>query len=313
MSGYFSFDYLKGESQSESSWGSLQNVSGGLVFSGFVESKFDYVFEARFKGENKIEIEQAWVGYGVSDGFRLRLGLYIVPFGKYNQANRPYQTALAREPINLIGSYPYSWRDIGVLVEGRVGFILYSAYLGNGLTEGENLKAGQQFKDNNSDKGKGARLGFLLGQQLEVGFSVYSGKHDGENGRKTILEGLHLNWNTESFQISSEYSKAEVENPSPYSKGKAEGYYIRLSIPFEKLIAVLSYHDFEYKDSFHGPGFESPLFSGLGISEIRSRWTLGFNYFVAPSILLKLEYEFNREKNITLKDNLLVAQVALNF
>ncbi len=59
-----------------------------------------------------------------------------------------------------------------------MGFLRYAAYLGNGLGEKDGAAAGQLFKDNNKDKGKGLRLGFIAGEGFEVGVSYYSGKYD---------------------------------------------------------------------------------------------------------------------------------------
>lgn len=311
--GYLSFEYTKGQKESNFSQGTFRNIRAGLIFSGEMAEKFDYILEMRLEEEATFEIEQAWVGFNPSPSFKLKLGFYLVPFGKYNRSHRAHETELVNIPLPLEEIYPQSWRDLGVLVEGKVGFLLYSGYLGNGLVEGENLGAGQQFKDNNSDKGKGARIGLLLGKSFEVGFSYYRGKQDEDNERNLILEGVDLTWATEGIHLFSEYAKARIENPEPFSPGKAEGYFIQISFKVENFWAVVSYQDLSYKDSFHGLGFVSPGYAGRGIFKEKSRWALGLDYFVSQNILFKLEYDFNREKKISLKDNTFSAQIALNF
>jgi hypothetical protein len=313
VNGYLSFEYLRGGTQSGFHQGSFQNARAGLIATGQIAPRFEFALEARLRGESRVELEQAWAGYKASEAFSLKLGLFLVPFGKYNQSNRPHQTLLVRSPLNLEENYPASWRDIGVLVEGRIGIFLYSAYLGNGLAEAENLRAGQQFTDNNSDKGKGTRIGLLLAQQFEVGVSYYQGKQDERNTRNLSLRGLDLSWNTTGFQVLAEYSKGEIENPSPWAKGKAEGYFVQLSFPVDQFNAVVSYQDFSYKDTFHGPGFQKPVSSGQGIDEDRRRWSLGLDYPLSQNLLLKLEYDFNKARDRNLKANLFSGQVALSF
>ncbi len=313
MSGYLSFEFLKGQSQSPFAEGSFQNARAGLLFSREKEEKFNYILELRFKDEARIEIEQAWAGFNPSPAFQLKLGFFLVPFGKYNQSNRPHETGFIRFPLHLENIYPPSWRDLGILVQGKVGVFLYSAYFGNGLAEGENLKASQQFADNNSDKGKGGRVSFLVGKSAELGLSYYRGEYDEANERSLELQGMDFTWTAENLQIFAEYGKAKAENPEPFTDGKAEGYFVQMTFKSGMLWIVAGYQRSRYKDPFHGPAFVKPLSPGGGIFEEKSRWTAGFVYFVSENILLKAEYDFNREPGQSLKDNLFSAQVALHF
>lgn len=311
-SGYLSFEYVKGQEETDVSHGSFQNPQGGLIFSENIAAKIDYVFEIRLKRENRVEIEQAGVGFNISNSINLKLGLYIVPFGKYNQSNRPHQTMLINEPLNVEKMFPSSWRDIGILAEGRVRSFFYSVYLGNGLSEKEDLRGSQQFMDNNTDKGKGGRAGLALSESLEVAYSYYRGKYDDGNQRDIVLQGVDLIWSYEGFQILSEYSRAKLENPENFLDGKVEGYFAQVSFSLDGLSPVVSYQRVKYEDPFHGVGFISPD-GGEGILEEKSRWALGLVYLVSRNVFLKLEYDLNREKGLELKDNSLRIQVALSF
>lgn len=311
--GYLSFAYLKGQEKSNVSQGSFQNVGAGLIFSGKIETKFDYAFELRAKEVTRVEVEQAWVGFKTSDVFKLRIGFFLVPFGKYNESNRPHETRLIGVPLNLEEIYPSSWREVGILVEGRLGFFLYSAYAGNGLAEGEELKVGQQFRDNNSDKAKGARIGLNLGKEMEIGYSYYRGKYDEGNERNLIIHGADLTWMSENFHLLFEYTLGHIENPAPFSTGKARGYYTLVSLNLGNFWPVVSYQDSLYEDPFHGLGFLKPDYVGRGISRESSRWALGLMYFATQNLLFKIEYDFNREREPALKDNVFLAQAALNF
>lgn len=310
ISGYLSFEYIKGQDQSDQADGSFRNSQFGLIFSDEIAPRIDYVAEIRFKEESRIELEQAWVGFNLSNLVNFKLGLYIVPFGKYNQANRPHQTMLINAPLIVEKMFPPSWRDVGVRLEGRTGNIYYSAFWGNGLFESENLGGGQQFRDNNLNKAKGARLGAAVSQSLEVALSYYRGKYDEGNERDLILQGIDLIWSSEGLQIISEYLKGTLQNPENFSEGKVEGYYVQASFESGSLRPVVSYQRLKYEDPFHGQGFPDP---GAGISEEKNRWSLGLVYFASETVFLKFEYDFNREKNPEIKDNSYLFQVCLSF
>lgn len=312
INGYFSLNYIKGQSQTDFHQGSFQNALLGLIFSGDVTEKIDYTAEISFQKDSFV-LEQLFLGFKPSASLNFKLGLYTIPFGRYNQSNRAYQTLLVNFPLNVQETFPLRWKDIGVLLEGRLDSFFYSAYLGNGLAESENLSQSQQFEDNNADKGKGGRAGVALSEQVEIAYSYYRGKYDEGNRRHLVLQGVDLTWSEESFQLLAEYSRAGLENPENFKAGKAEGYFIQLSFQADRLQPVLCYQRMKYQDSFHGPGFIGPDAQGEGISEEKSRWALGFRYFFSESCLLKFEYDFNREKGAELKDDTFSIQVALSF
>lgn len=312
ISGYLSFEYIKGQDQSDQADGSFRNSQLGLIFSDEIAPRIDYVAEIRFKEETRIELEQAWVGFNLSNLMNFKLGLYIVPFGKYNQANRPHQTMLINAPLIVEKMFPLSWRDIGIQLDGRTGNLFYSAFWGNGLFESENLGGSQQFRDNNLNKAKGARLGATVSQSLEVAVSYYRGKYDEDNERDLIFQGIDLIWSSEGLQIISEYLMGKVQNPENFSEGKIEGYYVQGSFESGKLRPVVSYQRLKYEDDFHGQGFIYPV-PGAGISEEKNRWSFGLVYFASENVFLKFEYDLNREKDPKIKDNSYSFQACLSF
>ncbi len=311
--GYLSFEYARGQEEGGLFGGTFQNPQLGVFLSGELTPKLDYTSEIRFRGESQIEIEQAYLRMKPSDSFSLKLGLYLVPFGKYNTLNRPHQTMLIESPLSVENLFPSSWRDLGVVIEGKLSGLFYSAYLGNGLAESKNISSAQQFKDNNKDKSKGLRIGLNLGRGLEAAFSYCRGKYDEENERDLILEGIDLSWVSEGVQILSEYARVKLENPPDVDRGEAKGFFIQFSFDIGDLRPVGSYQWLDYEDIFHGEDFVSAESGGRGIFEQRSRWTIGMVYFASPNAIFKVEYEFNREKEVEVKDNLLLLQVAINF
>lgn len=310
--GYLSLEYISGQEESDVHLGSFKNSQLGLIFSGEIAPKFDYAAELR-SGGTVIKVEQAWVRYKASESFTLSVGSFLVPFGRYNQSNRPYQTDLINPPLQVEEMYPARWRELGILMEGRISSLFYSAYVGNGLAENGNLKESQQFEDNNKNKALGARAGLFLSQRLAVAFSYYRGKYDEDNSRYLSFQGADLIWEFEGLHFLSEYSRASLENPEPYSSGEVKGYFVQVSFNIDNFRPVVSYQYLEYNDSFHGLGFILPSYPGGGILEEKSRWSFGLVYFFTPALLFKLEYDYNREKILELENNTISAQVTLSF
>jgi hypothetical protein len=310
--GYLSFEYLKGQSESGSSQGSFENFRGGLFAAGTLAQRIDFILEARVRTESGVDLIQGLVGYKLTARSSFRLGVFLVPFGKYNESNRPYQTVLIRPPLNIEGTYPENWRDVGLSVQGRENFLSYAAFYGNGLGEKDGAAAGQLFKDINKDKGKGGRLGIIIGEGFEVGGSYYSGKFDRANSLRLKLEGLDLTWVTKDYEVRGEYTRASWKNPGEIAAGTAEGFYALLCLNYGKIQPVVSFQ--KYDPGNAGPGYRL-LESGAGFEAAgrRTRWALGARYTLDSAFVIKIEYDINREKTTVLKNNVLQIQAALSF
>ncbi len=313
LSGYLSAQYEKGGRDSDAAAGTFAIARAGLLLSGKAETVIDYALEVRFKSEDRLEIEEAWVGVSPTEAFHLKLGLYLVPFGKYNTANRPHQTLFIKPPLSLEQGYPASWRDIGVLADGSIGFFRYAAYLGNGLREEASLKDSQQFRDNNGHKSFGCRVGILLSRTLEFGLSYCRGSYDDADERTHESRGLDLSWDADAFLILYEYVDVGLENPSPYSPGREKGHFGLLALRIGELSPFVGYQTLDYEDSYHGPGFGVLSRPGEGQSSHLSRWAIGLSYLASSGLRFKIEYDLNREEGMALKNNSLIAQAAFQF
>lgn len=311
--GYFAYDYINNQIDKGITKGTFANPCLGFTLSGAITQNSNFMCEALFKDGEGVELKQAWVSLGFSNYFAPKLGLYMVPFGKYNESNRPYQTVLINFPLTSQYLYPMDWRDMGFLIEGSVRGFYYSAYVGNGLKEAEALNKGIQFYDNNTSKSLGGRIGLFVDQGFEVSYSHYRGKHDKDEERNLVYHGANLDWQTESFRVLAEYIKTLIENPSDYDQGEAEGYFIQLSFRLGNITPVGSFQRVKYYDSFHGNGYLSPLEPGEGIDLEKKRWTLALVYQVLENVVIKVEYDFNTDIKEETSQNVFLAQLALNF
>ncbi|MGD8537762.1 MAG: hypothetical protein PVI66_03495 [Candidatus Aminicenantes bacterium] len=313
INGYLSVDYLDGQNESDYPFGALQNPKLGLIFSGFLAAKVDYVAEVVLRQDDRVDLNQILLGFSISDAFNFNLGLYLVPFGRYNENSRAHQTFLVEPPMNVKYFYPNMWRDIGIQVSGTIAGLLYSAYVGNGLAENGWLSEGQQFKDNNRDKGFGGRVAWNIDQKFEAGYSYYRGRYDDNNSRYLVLQNFDLSFVSQNYQLMGEYVRADTENPTGYEDGSGNGYFALLTFNIQGIWPVASYQHYEFRDTFHGEGFYNLVLPGFGIDEERERWTLGLVYVLSQSAFFKLEYQFNRETGIAKKNDMLLLQVAVSF
>lgn len=311
--GYFAFQYEKGGSQSDFPKGTFGGTQAGLLISGQRGNLFFYGLEIRLKSETEVRLEEAWAALQPSPAFGLKLGLYLVPFGKYNRSNRPHETRLIEPPLHLEALYPASWRDVGLLMEGRFGILNYSGCLGNGLAEADDLRSSQQFKDNNSEKAMGGRVGVFLSPSFEVGGSYYRGKYDDANRRNLILQGADITWDNDTFLFSYEYGKALIGNPEEYRRGESEGHFLLFCLKIGGFSPLASYQKLRIDDPYHGPGFEPGVSPGSGLSSRCSRWAFGLTYAPDPDLLIKLEYDLNKEAEGELKNDVFLVQLALQW
>ena len=313
INGYLSFSYLKGEARSTAPESTFRDAAFGLALSGDLMTNLGYVAEARIEHQGRIEIIQALAGFTPSEALQLRAGMFLVPFGKFNQDHRAHQTLHVNPPLSVETLYPHAWRDLGVQAVGVFSGLSYSLYYGNGLAEGSRLSGGQQFQDNNSNKCFGGRLAWIPDPGLEGGYSYYRGKIDAGNQRLQILQNADLTWKGEGFLIYGEITRARVDNPEEFSRGEAEGFFVQGAMELGLFQPVVSYQKLRYSDAFHGLGFGGADSPGLGIDENRRRWALGLVVRPSKTFLLKLEYDFNRETSVEFPNDLLICQAALSF
>lgn len=312
ISGFIALDYYKDQA-SVLTGGTFRNGQAGLIFSGILTANVNWLSEIRMKADSDFSLNQAWIQLASSSYIKPKLGLYLVPFGIFNQSSRPHQTALIDFPLPVQFFYPRDWRDLGLVLEGRFFGLNYSAYAGNGTRESEYLSGGQQFEDQNSNKSLGLRLNLPVDQGLDVSYSLYRGKYDSEDARFLLMHAVSGGWTTEGFQITGEYYWANLDNPDGYDSGDAEGYYVQLMMNLGGFRPVGSYQSLVYADPFHGPGFSSQPQPGAGVDLNESRWILGLNYILSEKALLKLEYQFNNNQPGEEEGRVLLFQAALSF
>jgi len=311
--GYFSLDYNRGQEESAVPEGMFLGLEAGIIFNGSLSERFEYVSEFSIQADSPLRVEQAVIGYRLAEALIIKAGLFPVPFGEYNEMNRPFLTQLINPPLHSAGLLPYRWRDMGLLVEGETRGFYYAAYIGNGLGEAENLNQSFGFVDNNKDKSRGGKVKLSLGSGLDVAYSTYWGKYDDQNTRQMRMSALNAVWKADFIYVLYERIWASLENPMDIQDGEGKGDLVLVAVSLDSFQPFASYQKMTYQDEFHGYGFNGENIPGLGISEDKTRWTAGVVYHPAHGVRLKIEYDWNLEEGLELNDNILCFQVAVVF
>jgi hypothetical protein len=296
--GYFSMSYLKGQKGGEYARGTFADVGAGILFSGHFTPQLQFRLEVRSRSEARFELEEVLLGLEMSKA----LNVHLVPFGRYNRQNRPQEQKLVRVPLIVEAAYPASWRDLGLLVSGRLSFLNYAASLGNGLGQGSNQEPVQQFTDNNAAKGLAGRLGLRWGKDVETAFSYSRQTFDGAGSRTARLWAADGVWITDNYELAGEYISSEYDRPSDIGGSrKTEGWYVALAFNYQTLWPVVSYQRLSLT-----PAAEEEVAR-------KSRWAVGLVWLLRPGILFKAEYDWNREPGHEIKDDLFSLQIAVSF
>jgi hypothetical protein len=299
--GYFSFSYLKGQKGGTFSNGSFGGIDAAILLIGHFTPQLDLRLEVRSRSEARFELEEALLGLDLSKSANIQVGMYLVPFGRYNRQNRPQENMLVRVPLIVEAAYPLSWRDIGLLVTGQTSFLNYAAALGNGLGEGPNQEPAQQFSDNNASKGLAGRLGILWGKDVETAFSYASQIFSSQGDRRVELWAADASWITENYRLSGEFIRTTYDPAGGGAGLRTEGWYVQLAFDYKTLWPIVSYQTVK----------TAPTASE--VSGRKNRWALGVSWILQPGILFKVEYDWNREPGHEVKDDLLSVQAAISF
>lgn len=299
--GYFSMSFLKGQKGGIFSGGSFEDIGAGILFSGHFTPQLQFRLEVRSRSEARFGLEEALLGLDLSKSANIQVGMYLVPFGRYNRQNRPQENMLVRIPLVVEAAYPLSWRDIGLLVTGQTSFLNYAAALGNGLGEGPNQEPAQQFSDNNASKGLAGRLGILWGKDVETAFSYASQIFSSPSDRRVELWAADASWITENYRLSGEFIRTTYDPAGGGAGLRTEGWHVQLAFDYKTLWPIVSYQTVK----------TAPTASEVPAR--KNRWALGVSWILQPGILFKVEYDWNREPGHEVKDDLLSVQAAISF
>ncbi len=310
--GYFSFEYLKSQPEGLYSRGTFSNFYGGLSVSGLIYGSLSFTVEGRLASHQNFNLAQAYINFQGSQLIGLKMGLFEIPFGRFNSSARPQENPTVFRPL-AFHFFPFRWHDLGICLQGNYAVFYYSAYLINGLSADSQGYLGTELADPNKDKGMGGRLGLRFGQGVEFGGSIYNGKYDPDGTKDVQFRGLDLLWLTPEWEVRGEYLQVVYDHPTLNQKINFEGYYLTVSMLFKSFRLYYSYQRSDLPQNVIDDYQAPPLNIFLETMVKKTRSAVGLKWDAAGNFYAKLEYDWNKEKEIKLKDNVLSIQVGFAF
>lgn len=309
-----------------------------LLFEGELELELTSTDEG---DETETELEYANASYLVNDYVTVGAGKFLTPFGIFSERLHPAwinklpDAPLAYghdglAPTSSIGAYVRGGVPVGESMKGN-----YAFYLSNGpeLNTGDDEpeEAGFLHFNNNQDsdnnKAFGGRVGLLPIPELEVGYSFQYSKVQPEDFTEVdvVLHAVDVSYVRDSDALGGvidarfEWVWSDVDDatydadgslgfgPTRFNNSR-DGGYVQLAYRpsknsnkiIKKLEGVVRY------DWLNNP-------DGAPESFDEERYTLGLNYWLTPSTVVKTAYQIDNKDNGASDEDAFLVQAAIGF
>ncbi len=315
--GFAGFTDRKGESSTFSAGFNpifLWKLSDRLFFEGEIELELE-------GNETEVGLEYAQLSYLLNDHITLSAGKFLTPFGTFAERLHPAW-------INKLPDFPLAFGHDGIAPFSSLGFHVhggfligptkmnYAVYLSNGpklnIGDEEPDEAGMlhfdNFTDVDNNKAIGARIGFLPIPQLELGYSFQYARVDASGTSRddvdALLQAVDFSYVRDSNLLKgvvdfkaqwvwSHVGQATYDPTGAFGFGpltfdnKRDGGYVQLAYRPTKA-------DWKFIRDFECVGRFDLLNQPRGAPEAfdEQRWTLGLNYWLGPSTVIKAAYQF---------------------
>lgn len=269
--------------------------------------------------DSEVELDYAQISYLVNDYLTIGAGKFLMPFGAFWERWHPSW-------INKLPTMPLIYErglmgqtGIGVQVRGGVPIgsmkLNYAAYVINGpefrtsFASAGMLGLGNH-RDSNNNKAFGGRVGFQPTAELEVGFSLLSGRA-GESGSEfsgvdTVITGIDLMYSREiaaikgRLDLRAEAIWVDTDNvifTGPFDPftfdNKRNGWFAQVAYR-PTLVDVRLGDDFELKNLEFVARYDQLRQQRAGDRGVdRDQFTFGLDYWVKPNVVLKVAYLFD--------------------
>lgn len=324
LAGDFAVDYKWNDRDHKNSF-SLENFAPIFLYQASDNLLFEAEVEFKLAAHEDMtpEVEYAQADYIVNDYLTLVAGKYTLPFGDYlERYHQKWVMKLIDRPL------PYRQPDqggimfdfgLGVEARGAVplgygegAFAEYTLFVNNGPYYDSSARGGfvgDNAVDNNQGKGYGARIGVdLLPIDYEMGrlhlsASTFDGTWDtqvsappparkiGDNLWFTSW-GIGLDYQKLPFELRGEYLQTR-RNMGPPPADKREGWYLEASYLLNQL-PIHYVNRMEAVARWSGVNqnaIDTASDSFTAFTRKPRQLSLGIDYWLGPSEVVKFEYE----------------------
>lgn len=288
--------------------------------------------------ETEIALEYANLSYLVNGFITAKAGKFLTPFGTFGDRTHPaWINKLPDQPLAVGEEGIVPFTQTGVQLSG--GFALgptkinYALYAANGPRlnrDAENLAdmgrlEFDNFTETNS-RSYGGRIGFLPVPELEVGYSFLSvtGPVDARLQAVDLTYIREFGWLKGTLDLRGQWVWSDAGNfrflpaveegaePQPITfANRRSGGYVQLAYRPTK-----AKNDIAKRCELVGRYDRLSRPSALRLGDNPERFTIGLNYWLGPSTVLKAAYQFNlsdTDGNGARDGNALLFQAAMGF
>ena len=256
-------------------------------------------------GPGEVELEQAYIQYDYNETTQITSGLFLMPIGIMNETHEPdtfYGVERNTVEKNII---PSTWWEAGVMLtkELKPGLTLDVA-LTSGLeaTDAKKYKPrdGRQKVASASARSLATigRLKYTAIPGLELAASLFN-QTDYCQGVVVGCESArafetHAVYKKDKFQLRALYAAWKIDGDDVKADGadKQNGYYLEPAYRFnDKWGAFVRYETYDNNDG------------GSTDTEVEAR-SIGFNYWIDPTVVAKFDYVDQSKANNGDKDGI---------
>jgi hypothetical protein len=308
----------------------LFKMTDRLLFEGELEFEFE-------ENETTTNLEIAQASYLLNDYMTIGVGRFLNPTNFFvERQHMNWVNKLPDKPLAVYdGLLPES--EMGGQLRGVIPIgptkLEYVAFVANApglITESDDFsEIGMLDFDNDSNFGGhvavGGHVGFIPIPQIEVGYGIQRSKvGPRDRAVENILQSVDLNFVTDSALLKGlitaraqwvwshvgrfvfDQDGEQGFGPLAFNNNR-NGGYVQLSyrpthIDNDYLKNIEGVFRYDRFNQLHTP---------VGFDE--QRWTLGLNYWVTPSAVLKLAYEFDDKNGGARDQDAFLMQAAVGF
>lgn len=304
----------------------LYRLSDRLLFEGDLELKLE-------NSETSVNLEYAQVDYLLNDYMTVVAGKFLLPFGEFiERQHQVWINKLVSRPLPFRegdegGLLPFS--ELGVQVRGALplGYgegtrAEYSLYVTNGPRFASDGR-GAFFETNNTDqnraKGYGARLGVDLLPydaglgRLRLGASTFDGQWGAHSKLWFTSWGMDAVYQNGPLALRGEYLQTRRAMLTSIPDDKGEGWYIQAAYLLQAVpVPYLDHTELIVRYSGQNQNALTPDALAAGFLRNPRLVAVGLDYWIAPSVVWKLEYNRNMPARAG-DSNALLTQFAVGF
>jgi hypothetical protein len=295
------------------------------------------------QGGEDIEVDQAFLQWDLApeERFALRLGKFYAPFGIERFYQNAPENALVDRPAPYIHIIPGTYSDTGIELLGQLRLFEGPEIVGrwelalvNGLGPElfDSARAARQFRDNNSSKALGGRIGLGYDRWLELGLSALAGEYDDGDEDDYRLLGADLRASWGRFLLRGEYVYSRVDRPealdalgrpcsdpvprcrvltAPFTPlgGSLErrGWYLQGS--YRQRLSLLGGRELEYVIRYDALDEDDTVRDLLDARRV----ALGLVYHPFSYLRMKLQYELTDEDADEIDNNAFLFETSVNW